>query len=65
MPTSLTEHFKRERVPTEDQGAVVIKSTCRRCGESIISDVADGLAEKELRHVQECKCSEVRQGGPA
>lgn len=55
MPSSLLHTFRRERVQIHDRNVLVIKSTCKRCGESFVLDIRDGLDEAEKSHFMVCK----------
>lgn len=59
MSDSSKRPFLRERVPVRDRSAIVVKSTCKNCGESFVLDVREGLEEQEEAHIAGCRKKNV------
>ena len=56
MPGPMSEHpFRRERVAAFDRNLLIVRSTCKRCGEAFSLDVRDGIDEAEAAHLAICK----------
>ena len=53
MPNTHSAKFLRERMPSNEH-EIIVKSTCKKCGESITEDIRE-LAAKENDHALACE----------